>query len=578
MRTLQEKYNAVLEGNFSKEQFRRDAAMQLPNLVSKFNSFEDMSTILKNRGMITEAKKMQEPKYSTAKPEDAIAPDVLDTGIKFELDKKYGTLDVTDEQYAKCREMAIKNLAKDVLYYVKQDSIQLEAPGEKMEKVKLNEGSSQPKYSEEELAQFTKDQIEHDEETYRRETSEEIQNIESDEQTKKRIAGLTNQLLRSADPRDEYVKAYAISVKNDLESGDSSRMSQYKDILSLDDLKHDMEQYLSNDVEDAVDESFETLNEGIIDAIKDKLVAAGNKISKMFSPEETAKMKDAVEKALGKPATEIGLSDLTIANAKKVGPLVKDFLLKEEQSLDEGRERYNTRWDDEDYRIEMANWEAWLKQLQSYRTNPEKAQSMYDELTPEEKQYIIDDYKKSMDVKRAGVHDAIQAFSAKSDKKAARKSLTGKLGGVLTVLGMGAATLGSSAALVSTGAGAAVLGGLVAIIVGGIMIAQGPNDPLPNDTIAEKSASLKEDQVEEGKSIELSAEDMEKLHKDGKITLPDGSVLHFVGKPANEEDEYQAYKDGVTQDSIDMAMKQAGMKEAQLKETIKKIIAKVITE
>lgn len=300
MRTLQEKYNAVQEGNFSKEQFRRDAIMQLPNMVSKFNSFEDMSTILKNRGMIAEAK-TQEPKYSTAKPEDTIAPDVLDTGIKFELDKKYGTLEVTDEQYAKCREMAIKNLSNDVLYYVKQDSIQLETPGEKMEKVKLNE---------------------------------EIQNIENDEQTKKRIAGLTNQLLQDADPRDEYVKAYAVSVKRDLESGDASRMTQYKNILSLDDLKDDMEHYITHDV----------------------------------------------------------------------------------------------------------------------------------------------------------------------------------------------------------------------------------------------------DQMEEGKSIELSAEDMEKLHKDGKITLPDGSVLHFVGKPANEEDEHQAYKDGVTQDSIDMAMKQAGMKEAQLKETIKKIIAKVITE
>ena len=216
MRTLQEKYNAVLEGNFSKEQFRRDAVMQLPNLVSKFNSFEDMAAILKNRGMIAEAKKMQEPKYSTAKPEDHIAPDVLDTGIKFELDKKYGTLDVTDEQYAKCREMAIKNLAKDVLYYVKQDSIQLETPGEKMEKVKLNE---------------------------------EIQNIENDEQTKKRIAGLTNQLLQDADPRDEYVKAYAVSVKRDLESGDASRMSQYKNILSLDDLKDDMEHYITHDVD-----------------------------------------------------------------------------------------------------------------------------------------------------------------------------------------------------------------------------------------------------------------------------------------------------------------------------------------
>ena len=289
MRTLQEKYNAVLEGNFSKEQFRRDAIMQLPNLVSKLNSFEDMSTILKNRGMIAEAK-AQEPKYSTAKPEDTIAPDVLDTGIKFELDKKYGTLDVTDEQYAKCREMAIKNLAKDVLYYVKQDSIQLETPGEKMEKVKLNEETA---------------------------------------------------LDRAQDNA-------ATKVQNAL-----------------------------GDIADTVAE-------------KPASVAAAFKKMVLANPTHYAKMS---------------------------------------------------------------------------------------------------------------AHELEQEF---------------------------------------------------------------------------EKFKLEEAQVEEGKSIELSDEEMEKLHKDGKITLPDGSVLHYVGKPANEGDEDQAYKDGVTQDSIDMAMTQAGMKEAQLKESIKKIIAKVI--
>ena len=138
MRTLQEKYNAVLEGNFSKTQFRRDAAIEMPQFVSTVNSFDDTVAILKNKGIVTEAK-AQEPEYSTAKPADTIAPDVLDTGIKFELDKKYGTLDVTPEQYEKAKEAAIKNLSKDVLYYVKQDSIQLDTPGEKMEKAKLKE-------------------------------------------------------------------------------------------------------------------------------------------------------------------------------------------------------------------------------------------------------------------------------------------------------------------------------------------------------------------------------------------------------------------------------------------------------
>ena len=313
MRTLQEKYNAILEGNFSKEQFRRDAIMQLPNMVSKFNSFEDMATILKNRGMIAEAK-TQEPKYSTAKPEDTIAPDVLDTGIKFELDKKYGTLEVTDEQYAKCREMAIKNLANDVLYYVKQDSIQLETPGEKMEKVKLNE-----------------------------------------------------------------------------------------------------------EISEAVDRP------SVIAAVSSALRGKYEKIE-----------------------------DRDIAEFLKVH--LNDFMGK-------------------GLAIDINDKEAIVNNFEEYVYHNEDFRDIQD---------MID---------RIRFHEKVRAKP-----------------------------------------------------------------------------------VDEGKSIELSAEDMEKLHKDGKITLPDGSVLHFVGKPANEEDEHQAYKDGVTQDSIDMAMKQAGMKEAQLKETIKKIIAKVITE
>lgn len=337
MRTLQEKYNAVLEGNFSKEQFRRDAVMQLPNVVSKFNSFEDMTTILKNRGMIAEVKKdihTSEYAKTDAKPEDHISLDLIDAGIKCELDEKFGRLDVSEEDYEKAKATAIKNLSKNPLYYIEKDSDQMPEPGEKMEKAKLNE---------------------------------EIQNIENDEQTKKRIAGLTTQLLQGADPEDETVKKYAISVTNDLKSGDASRMTQYKNISSLDDLKADMEQYLSNDM----DEKYE---------------------QPKYSEKELAQIS------------------------------------KDQQEHDE-------------------------EQLRRERG------------------------------------------------------------------------------------------------------------------------------LEEGDTLELSAKDMENLHKDGKITLSNGSVLHFVGKPANEEDEHQAYKDGVTQSSIDTAMQQAaGMKETQLKEAVKALIKKVLTE
>lgn len=55
MRTLQEKYNGINEGTFTKDQFLRDARLQLPNLITQYNGFVDAVQILKNRGMIREA-------------------------------------------------------------------------------------------------------------------------------------------------------------------------------------------------------------------------------------------------------------------------------------------------------------------------------------------------------------------------------------------------------------------------------------------------------------------------------------------------------------------------------------------
>lgn len=137
MRTLQEKYNAVLEGKFSKTQFRRDAAMELPQFISNVNSFDDTVAILKNKGIVTEAKKNE--RYFESDPADHISPDVLDTGIKCELEKKFNTTDVTPEQYEKAKEAAVKNLTKDRAYYAKESGEQLDTPAEQMEKAKLNE-------------------------------------------------------------------------------------------------------------------------------------------------------------------------------------------------------------------------------------------------------------------------------------------------------------------------------------------------------------------------------------------------------------------------------------------------------
>jgi hypothetical protein len=85
MRTLQEKYNAIQEGNFSKDQFLRDARMQQPNLVTQFNGYDDAVQILKNRGMIQEIASFAErfKEYS----DDALA-DIIINLSRYEGNEK----------------------------------------------------------------------------------------------------------------------------------------------------------------------------------------------------------------------------------------------------------------------------------------------------------------------------------------------------------------------------------------------------------------------------------------------------------------------------------------------------------
>ena len=454
MRTLQEKYSGVLEGKFSKTQFRRDAATELPQFVSNVNSFDDTVAILKNKGAITEAKR--EEKYFEAREVDNIAPDVLDTGIKFELDKKFGTLDVSKEDYEKAKETAVKNLTKDRAHYSKEVGEQLDTPGEKMEKAKLNEetdalfarnlkaaghdygkmfnalgdavatGEGLEDASTEELKiyaqialrlgddidvvnafeylenlpnyrpEFTPDNL--------RKANEAIQNIENDDQTKRRIAGLTNQLLKDVDPRDEdhAVKAYAISVKNDLESGDASRLKRYKDLLSIDDLKDDMRHYISHDVEQLEESQY---------SISD--------IQNKYPRDRAFDIQQAALRA-------VGATDVQAAYSKSAGEF--------EQAL------YKAAHGNLEEEVNEGEWE-------------DKGQS------------------KELNKKRL---EDLKAKRAKGGPK-----------------------------------------GAIAVI--------------------DKQIAQLEKLVNEA-DIKLSAEDMEKLHKDGKITLPNGSVLHFVGKADEEVD------------------------------------------
>lgn len=53
-KSILEKYNMLLEGSYSKEQFKKDCIYELPQYVTPVNTFNDVLKILKNKGIINE--------------------------------------------------------------------------------------------------------------------------------------------------------------------------------------------------------------------------------------------------------------------------------------------------------------------------------------------------------------------------------------------------------------------------------------------------------------------------------------------------------------------------------------------
>ena len=119
MRTIQEKYNAILEGNFSKTQFLRDAKRELSQFLSPFNGYEDTVAILKNKRVLTEAKKEKATDYE---PTPAGLPaEAISRGVDYELEAigiNTGVEMPTQDQLDKVTVKVHKNLAKNMNYYL----------------------------------------------------------------------------------------------------------------------------------------------------------------------------------------------------------------------------------------------------------------------------------------------------------------------------------------------------------------------------------------------------------------------------------------------------------------------------
>ena len=115
MKTLTEKYRGVLNESFSKAQFVRDARMAQPSLINQFTSYNDAVSILKSKGMISEEDKM--PEYAEF---ENISDEAIRRGIDAELEGM-GLMSqdsISEEDQAKAREKALKNLKKDPLHYL----------------------------------------------------------------------------------------------------------------------------------------------------------------------------------------------------------------------------------------------------------------------------------------------------------------------------------------------------------------------------------------------------------------------------------------------------------------------------
>ena len=129
MRTLQEKYNGIQEGKFSKEHFLAEARMQHPQIITRFNGYDDAVQILKNKGMIQEAKveearltknNLTDYRYKPTNEMDKYPYEQILRGIRVELEVAgvFGT--PTAEEYAKALAKVSKNLAKDSIFYTNQ--------------------------------------------------------------------------------------------------------------------------------------------------------------------------------------------------------------------------------------------------------------------------------------------------------------------------------------------------------------------------------------------------------------------------------------------------------------------------
>jgi hypothetical protein len=160
MKTLQEQYNLIKEGKGHKDVFLKEAKSRYPNMISNVLTYDQVTTILKQRSIIKEhtlcgvasnlgkkpdwfsifEENIQEAKenlnknsykYEDKKNIDNLNGEEFQAGISFEMSKVAELLTSVNmgEYLDKARKTVTKNLASNPLYYVENAAFGQEGIG-----------------------------------------------------------------------------------------------------------------------------------------------------------------------------------------------------------------------------------------------------------------------------------------------------------------------------------------------------------------------------------------------------------------------------------------------------------------
>jgi hypothetical protein len=108
MKSIKQQYIDLTEGRMSQTNFMRNLRMTMPQYVTNVTSFKDAVRILKNKGILTEAK--------TKLTADQVNNDELRMGIKVEMEH------TKDKKVAE--KIAMDHLYEDLEYYTKLSKVE----------------------------------------------------------------------------------------------------------------------------------------------------------------------------------------------------------------------------------------------------------------------------------------------------------------------------------------------------------------------------------------------------------------------------------------------------------------------